>query len=251
MVNFYLGSISRKNGNSNEHCSKIFKRIFLAYRSRISISGPGPQRKDRRHGDHTDGLHGGGVLRGAPTPSARKRSLHSSCIARSTRARWSGCVRARVRVRVRKARSPQRCCSAAGGSSREPCQAMRTHRVHLFQARPEPLDSKNWCLGSSNSFANVSAARRSVHSAACTMEQRVPLGVQWSRGDRRSAARLDRSMTAAARPGRLRRSSRHRAASMAATVLHSAATSRATMPPSHEILSGLAFKGGVGGTIII
>ena len=63
MVNFYLGSISRKNGNSNENCSKIFKRIFLAYRSPTSISGPGPQRKDRRHGDHTDGLHGGGVLR--------------------------------------------------------------------------------------------------------------------------------------------------------------------------------------------
>ena len=37
---------------------------------------------------------------------------------------------------------------------------------------------QNWCLGSSNSFANVSRARRSVHSAACTMEQRVPLVVQ-------------------------------------------------------------------------
>ena len=158
--------------------SERIKRIFSAYRSPISISGPGPQRKDRRHGDHTDGLHGGGVLRGAPTPSAHKRALHSSCIARSTRARWSGCVRARVRVRVRKARSPQRCCSAAGGSSREPCQAIAAHMANLFQARPKPLDSKNWCLGSSNSFANVSRARRSVHSAACTMEQRVPLVVQ-------------------------------------------------------------------------
>ena len=39
------------------------KRIFSAYRSPISISGPGPQRKDRRHGDHSDGLHGGGVHR--------------------------------------------------------------------------------------------------------------------------------------------------------------------------------------------
>ena len=63
MVNFYLGSISRKNGNSNENCSKIFKRIFLAYRSPISISGPGPQRKDRCHEITTDGLHGSGVHR--------------------------------------------------------------------------------------------------------------------------------------------------------------------------------------------
>ena len=63
MVEIEIRPISRKNGNLNEHCSKILKRIFSAYRSPISISGPGPQRKDRRHGDHSDGLHGGGVHR--------------------------------------------------------------------------------------------------------------------------------------------------------------------------------------------
>ena len=112
---------------------------------------------------------------------------------------------------------------------------MAAHVAHQFQARPEPFDSKNWCLGDSTSFANLSRARRSVHSAACTIEQRVPLGVQRSRGRRSSAARLDQTLTAAARPGRLRRSCHHRAASMAATALRDSATSRATMPPSHEI----------------
>ena len=43
--------------------SERIKRIFSAYRSPTSISGPGPQRKDRCHGDHTDGLHGSGVHR--------------------------------------------------------------------------------------------------------------------------------------------------------------------------------------------
>ena len=52
---------------------------------------------------------------------------------------------------------------------------MAAHVAHQFQARPEPFDSKNWCLGDSTSFANLSRARRSVHSAACTIEQRVPL----------------------------------------------------------------------------
>ena len=182
-----------------------------------------------------NGLHGGGVHRGAPTPSARKQTLRSWCIVCSTRARWSGCVRARVRVRVRTARSPQRCCSAAGGSSREPFQAMPTHRVHLFQARPEPLDSENGCLRRSNSFANPSRARRSVHNATCTIEQQAPQAARWSRGRQRSAARLDRTLTAAARPGRLRRSCRHRAASMAATARTEAATSRASEAPFHQI----------------
>ena len=138
-------------------------------------------------------------------------------------------------MRVRTAHTPQRCCSAAGGSSREHCQAMAAHMAHLFQARPEPLDSENGCLRRSNSFANLSRARRSVHNATCTIEQQAPQAARWSRGRQRSAARLDRTLTAAARPGRLRRSCRHRAASMAATVLLDAATSRATMPPSHEI----------------
>ena len=197
----------------------------LNFGSRAPTQGPPPWRSHRWSP----------WQRSPPTPSAHKRALHSSCIARSTRARWSGYARARVRVRVRTARSPQRCCSVAGGSSREPLQAMAAHMAHLFQARPEPFDSKNWCLGASNSFANISTARRSVHSAACTMEQRVPLGVQRSRGRRSSAARLDQTLTAAARPGRLRRSCHHRAASMAATALRDSATSRATMPPSHEI----------------
>ena len=49
-VDFQVPAHTQAAYQRDRKSSERIKRIFSAYRSPISISGPGPQRKDRRHG---------------------------------------------------------------------------------------------------------------------------------------------------------------------------------------------------------